>query len=238
MKTIYQRWFIEFEFPNDEGKPYKSNGGKLVYNEELKYRIPEKWKVDNCYDTNMFEIIKPGVQWFEIKNYLATGNVEGNNITDGVCVGYDNRESRANMQPLHNSIWFAKMKNSIKHITLSSNSEWFNEKYILSTGFLGIKCKENTLCYLHCFIYSDYFEKVKNMLAHGATQEAINNEDLKAIKLIVPDKRVLKLFENYTKAIIQDELDVIHENQRLDSLKEFILPLLMNGQINVDDIEI
>ena len=60
----------------------------------------------------------------------------------------------------------------------------------------------------------------------------------KAIKLIVPDKRVLKLFENYTKAIIQDELDVIHENQRLDSLKEFILPLLMNGQINVDDIEI
>ena len=238
MKTIYQRWFIEFEFPNEEGKPYKSNGGKLVYNEELKYRIPEKWKVDNCYDTNMFEIIKPGVQWFEIKNYLATGNVEGNNITDGVYVGYDNRESRANMQPLPNSIWFAKMKNSIKHITLSSNSEWFNEKYILSTGFLGIKCKEDTLCYLHCFIYSDYFEKVKDMLAHGATQEAINNEDLKAIKLIVPDKRVVKLFENYTKAIIQDELDVIHENQRLDSLKEFILPLLMNGQINVDDIEI
>ena len=238
MKTIYQRWFIEFEFPNEEGKPYKSNGGKLVYNEELKYRIPEKWKVDNCYETNMFEIIKPGVQWFEIKNYLATGNVEGNNITNGVYVGYDNRESRANMQPLPNSIWFAKMKNSIKHITLSSNSEWFNEKYILSTGFLGIKCKEDTLCYLHCFIYSDYFEKVKDMLAHGATQEAINNEDLKAIKLIVPDKRVLKLFENYTKAIIQDELDVIHENQRLDSLKEFILPLLMNGQINVDDIEI
>ena len=238
MKTIYQRWFIEFEFPNEEGEPYKSNGGKLVYNEELKYRIPEKWKVDNCYDTNMFEIIKPGVQLFEIKNYLATGNVEGNNITDGVCVGYDNRESRANMQPLPNSIWFAKMKNSIKHITLSSNSAWFNEKYILSTGFLGIKCKEDTLCYLHCFIYSDYFEKVKDMLAHGATQEAINNEDLKAIKLIVPDKRVLKLFENYTRAIIQNELDVMHESQRLKSLKEFILPLLMNGQINVDDIEI
>jgi type I restriction enzyme S subunit len=142
------------------------------------------------------------------------------------------------MQPLPNSIWFAKMKNSIKHITLSSDSEWFNEKYILSTGFLGIKCKEDTLSYLHCFIYSDYFEKVKNMLAHGATQEAINNEDLKAIRLLIPDEQILEFFENYTKAIIQNELDIIRENQRLNSLKEFLLPLLMNGQINVDDIEI
>ena len=142
------------------------------------------------------------------------------------------------MQPSSNSIWFAKMKNSIKHITLPENSEWFNEKYVLSTGFLGISCKENTLSYLHAFIYSDYFEKVKDMLAHGATQEAINNEDLKAINLLVPEKQVLELFENSTKTIIQNELDIVRENQRLNSLKEYLLPLLMNGQINVDDIEI
>ena len=76
------------------------------------------------------------------------------------------------------------------------------------------------------------------MLAHGATQEAINNEDLRAIKLLIPDKQILKSFENYTKAIIHKELDTIRENQRLNSLKEFLLPMLMNGQINVDDIEI
>lgn len=238
IKTIYQRWFIDFEFPNEQGKPYKSNGGKLVYNNKLKHKIPQKWKLDNCYDTSLYEIIKPGVQIFEHKNYLATGNVDGNNITDGAWTSYDNRESRANMQPLPNSIWFAKMKNSIKHITLPSNSEWFHKKYILSTGFLGIKCKKDTLSYLHCFIHSAYFEKVKDMLAHGATQEAINNEDLKIIKLLIPEKRVLKLFEDYTKAIIEKELDIIHENQKLNSLKEFILPFLMNGQINVDDIKI
>ena len=238
MKTIYQRWFIEFEFPNDDGKPYKSSGGRLVYNEELKQKIPENWNVGNCYNNNLYEIIKPGIQRFETKNYLATGNVDRSNIADGEWIQYDNRESRANMQPLPNSIWFAKMKNSIKHITLPDNSDWFNKKYILSTGFLGIKCKENTLSYLHCFINSDYFEKIKDMLAHGATQEAINNEDLRAIKLLIPDKQILKSFENYTKAIIHKELDTIRENQRLNSLKEFLLPMLMNGQINVDDIEI
>lgn len=75
-------------------------------------------------------------------------------------------------------------------------------------------------------------------MAHGATQEAINNEDLKAIKLLVPEKRVLDLFENNTKVIIQNELNIEKENQRLNSLKEFLLPLLMNGQINVKDIKI
>ena len=238
MKILYQRWFIEFDFPNEDGKPYKSSGGILVYNEELKQEIPENWKVENCYKNSLYTIIKPGLKMFKTKNYLATGNVDGNIIIDGEWVKYDSRESRANMQSLPNSIWFAKMKNSIKHITLPKKSEWFNEKYVLSTGFLGIKCNDNSLSYLHSFIYSEYFEKVKDMLAHGATQEAINNEDLKAIKLIVPEKRILQLFEESTKAIIQNELDIIKENQKLNSLKEYLLPLLMNGQINIDDIEI
>ena len=238
MKTIYQRWFIEFEFPNKDGKPYKSSGGKFVYNDELKQEIPEGWKVENCYNNSLYEILKPGIDYFANKNYLATGNADESNITDGNWITYENRESRANMQPVTNSIWFAKMKNSIKHITLTGSSDWFIKKYILSTGFLGIKCNNNSLSYLHCFIYSDYFEKVKDMLAHGATQEAVNNEDLKAIKLLAPKKEILDSFENYTSSILQKELDTIEENQRLTELKNFLLPLLMNGQINVDDIEI
>lgn len=238
MKTLYQRWFIEFEFPNKDGKPYKSSDGKFVKNEELKQDIPENWNVENCFKNKLYEIIKPGLENFERKNYLATGNVNENVITDGEWITYDNRESRANMQPIKNSVWFAKMKNSVKHLTLPENSEWFINKYVLSTGFLGIKCKENTLSYLHCFIYSNYFEKVKDMLAHGATQEAINNEDLKAIKLLIPNNEILEKFENETKSIIKKQLEIEHENQRLVELKEFLLPMLMNGQIKVDDIEI
>ena len=238
MKTLYQRWFIEFEFPNEDGKPYKSSGGEFIYSEDLKQNIPQKWNVENCFKNKLYEIIKPGLKNFERKNYLATGNVSENMITDGEWITYENRESRANMQPIKNSIWFAKMKNSIKHLTLPEKSEWFINKYILSTGFLGIRCISNSLSYLHCFIYSNYFEKVKDMLAHGATQESINNEDLKAIKLLIPDNTILERFENETKSIIQKQLEIEHENQRLIELKKFLLPLLMNGQINVDNIEI
>ena len=238
MKTLYQRWFIEFEFPDEDGKPYKSSGGKFIYSEDLKQNIPQKWNVENCFKNKLYEIIKPGLKNFERKNYLATGNVSENMITDGEWITYENRENRANMQPIKNSIWFAKMKNSIKHLTLPEKSDWFINKYILSTGFLGIRCRSNSLSYLHCFIYSNYFEKVKDMLAHGATQEAINNEDLKAIKLLIPDNTILERFENETKSIIQKQLEIEHENQRLIELKEFLLPLLMNGQINVDNIKI
>ena len=238
LKTIYQRWFIEYEFLDNNGKAYKSAGGKLVYNEKLKREIPSGWIVENCFENSLFEILKPGVEHFNNKNYLATANINDEDIIDGEWITFENRESRANMQPVSNSIWFAKMKNSVKHLTLVKDSQWFIDKYILSTGFLGIKCKNNSLAYMHSFIYSDYFEKVKNMLSHGATQEAINNDDLKHINLVIPSKDVLERYDKITENILKEKDNIIHENQRLNELKEYLLPLLMNGQINVDDIEI
>ena len=242
-KTIYDYWFLQFEFPNEEGKPYKSSGGKMVWNEELGREIPEGWEVDSIINNRMVSVIKPGVSYFDNKNYLATANVTGNNITDGNWVTYENRESRANMQPILNSIWFAKMKNSIKHITLTDTCEWFVDKYILSTGFVGLKCNEISLEYMHCFINSDSFEYVKDMLSHGATQEAVNNDDLKSIKLIIPTDNYLRKCSEQVNSLIKLVSKNIIENQQLSSLRDFLLPLLMNGQvgfkenINAKDIE-
>ena len=73
-KTIYDYWFLQFEFPNDEGKPYKSSGGKIVWNEELKKEIPEGWEVETLLKNRISSIIKTGTEYFETKNYLATDN--------------------------------------------------------------------------------------------------------------------------------------------------------------------
>ena len=99
-KTLYDYWFLQFEFPNEEGKPYKSSGGKMLYNEELKREIPEGWKVENMMESSLCSDIKAGVEKFESKNYLPTANIEGESITDGEYVTFDNRENRANMQPV------------------------------------------------------------------------------------------------------------------------------------------
>ncbi len=230
-KTLYDYWFLQFEFPNEEGKPYKSSGGKMVWNKRLKREIPEGWKVDNLMESSLCGDIKAGVDYFKTKNYLPTANINGEEITDGEYISFDNRESRANMQPVKNSVWFAKMKNSIKHLTIPENSDWFINKYILSTGFQGLKCSADSLAYIHCIINSNWFEVYKDMLSHGATQESVNNEDLKNIKFAVPSVDVLKRFSAIVFPILEKKFSIIKENQELTALRDFLLPLLMNGQV-------
>lgn len=193
-KTIYDYWFLQFEFPNEKRMPYKSSGGKMVWNEELKREIPDGWGAFDFTNTEICQMIQPGVKLFSLKNYLATSNVNNEYMNDGNWIEYNNRETRANMQPVEYSIWFAKMKNSIKHISIPFNSDWFTQKYILSTGFVGLSCNEFSFAYVHSIVNSNNFEKRKDSLAHGATQEAINNEDLKNMKFVLPNKTILNAF--------------------------------------------
>lgn len=234
-KTIYDYWFLQFEFPNEEGRPYKSSGGKMVYNEQLKREIPEGWEVKTLKNSRLFSIIKQGVEYFSKKIYLATANVIGNDIIDGNVVDYENREGRANMQPTLNSVWFAKMKNSIKHIFISKSDNWMIDKYVISTGFMGLQCGENSFPYIVGFISSKYFEKLKDYRSGGSTQEGINEEDLNLFPIIEPTDDILIKYANLVTSLIEKLNKNRKENQELSSLRDFLLPLLMNGQVTFNE---
>lgn len=231
-KLIYDYYFVQFDYPDENGKPYKSSGGAMKYNEILKREIPINWEVQSIAKNNLTKTIKPGVSFFEHKIYLATANVINSNITDGNIITYENRESRANMQPTLNSVWFAKMKNSIKHIFVPKNAKWFIDKYILSTGFYGLQCEENSFSYIYSVIKSDFFEKRKNILAHGATQEAVNQTDLQLLYFLIPENEVLKKYNNLIYNSLEQINNILKENQKLSSLRDFLLPMLMNGQVS------
>lgn len=230
-KTIYDYWFLQFEFPNEEDKPYKSSGGKMVYNEQLKREIPEGWKTRTLNSSNLFTIIKQGVDYFSKKNYLATANVIDNNILDGNLISYENREGRANMQPRLNSVWFAKMKNSRKHIFISQSDQWMVDKYIISTGFTGLQCNTITFPYVYSYINSDYFEKVKDYRASGSTQEGIGDDDLILFSIVEPIEQTLVSYSKLVGCLIEKMNILRLENQYLSSLRDFLLPILMNGQV-------
>ena len=184
----------------------------MVWNEELKREIPDGWIVVNLMENELCSAIETGVDYFDTKNYLPTGNIIDESITDGDYVTYENREGRANMQPVSYSVWFAKMKNSVKHLSIPGDAEWFTEKYILSTGFEGLRCNEKSFAYIHSIIYSSYFEQHKNKLAHGATQEGVNDDDLKSIKFVVPGERELQLFANKVNPFLEKKFSLLHEN--------------------------
>ena len=233
--TIYDYWFTQFDFPNANGEPYCSSGGQMVWNDTLKKNIPERWKVQSVISNRLASVIKPGIEVFDTKIYLATADVKGTTLSVGTIIDYGGRESRANMQPSVNSVWFAKMKNSIKHLNLNKEMQPVISNTILSTGFCGLQCSEESFEYIASYIANPYFEIHKDMLAHGATQEAINNNDLVGVHIIVPSDAVLHAYHEITQPIYAQISKNICENQELVKLRDWLLPMLMNGQATISD---
>ena len=259
-QAIYKRWFVDFEFPVEQGnvlnsppvkdgrqpkadgvvyqegvlglKGYKSSG-KMIESELGD--IPEGWRVGYLGDNIIASLLKTGIDNFEgEKIYLDTASVQGSNIVDlKNKIIFGQRPSRANMQPKINSIWFAKMKNSKKALFFDTYSEWELDNFILSTGFAGLDVKEYALYYLWNFIISDIFELEKDNFCNGTTMQAINNENIQKMKILIPAEEILILFSNIVRPLYQK----VHLNwmqiQTLSALRESLLPKLISGKIRV-----
>lgn len=235
LKLLYDYWFTQFDFPDSNGKPYKSSGGTMASSDKVSYKVPAGWKVETLFKNSLSDILKPGVEYFTSKTYLATADVIGTDISSGSVIDYETRENRANMQPTLNSVWFAKMKNSNKHLYLNKEMQQLVDGCILSTGFCGLQCSEESFEYISSFIEHSYFEIQKDTLAHGATQEAVNNDDLSNVAIVVPSNEVLHLFHQRTSGIYSQISKNICENKELTKLRDWLLPMLMNGQATISD---
>lgn len=233
LNLVYEQWFYRFEFPNAQNLPYNQSNGELVWNEKIKRRIPQGWKVQSMMSNDLFSVVSSGVERFTSKKYYATADIIGSDIGEGNDIDYETRESRANMQPVINSVWFAKMKNSVKHLFLNKEMLPFIESSILSTGFYGLKCRELCFEYIASVVSAPIFEITKDRLSHGATQQGIGDDDLANIPLLVPDDTTLSKYHKATKGLYAQISNNILENKRLIAIRNFLLPLLMNGQATI-----
>jgi type I restriction enzyme, S subunit len=230
-KTIYNYWFIQFNFPNQKKKLVN-----LKWNNKLQRKIPDDWKVQNLKNNDLSKTITSGIDNFDNKkNYLTTSDVKNNKINHfPKKINFKNRDSRANMQPIANSVWFAKMKDSKKILLFADYSENYLDSFILSTGFAGLHCKKNSIYYIWNFINDINFEETKNNKSLGATQEAINNDGISYIDLLIPPDYILDMFYSQTNLIYQK----IYKNQLMlheyVKLRDWLLSLLMLGQVKIN----
>lgn len=231
-QTLYKYWFVDFEFPNEEGLPYKSSGGKMVESELG--LIPEGWNIEPLGNSKISKLVTSGINEFNNeKIYLATADVTDTTITNrNTTITMKDKPSRANMQPRENTLWFAKMKNSRKLIRVSKNSTELISDYIFSTGFAGLYVKEY-LNFVWTFLLTSSFDENKNGLASGTTQEAINNRNINKINLIVPKDRILNKFEKIFNDIYEKIEQNDNENIKLRNIRDLLLPKLMSGEIRV-----
>ena len=175
-------------------------------------------------ELDYFNISKSGIKKFENnKIYLDTSAVSDTNITDeSYIIDYENRPSRANMQPKENTIWFAKLKDSPKYI-LVKNQKRLLKNFVFSTGFMGLESEEYIVNYLYALILSTSFTNQKNLLSNGATMQGINNEIFMNILVPNVDKTMAKLIgeklENYVNLICRLQ----EKNYKLKQIKETLL---------------
>lgn len=197
--------------------------------------IPQGWEVRSIADKKVCSIIKAKIDPFSgEKDYIATANVSGNSIVGSLeKITFDERPSRANMQPIVDSIWFAKMVGEHKAIMIDEKDNVLLENTILSTGFLGLNPQKNKKCFLYCFINLEKFTQLKNRLATGGVQVALNNTSFSAMNIVVPSDNVLKFFEEKTRVLFSKISSNNRENKTLAQTRDTLLPKLLNGEVEL-----
>lgn len=180
-------------------------------------KIPDNWILTNFGDKNLFEILGSGIYFFENeKDYYSTSSIENDElIAVEQVITYRNRPSRANMQPVPSSVWFAKMKNTLKVI---QPNQYQIDNVIFSTGFCGIKANNIDCSFLFQVLKSENFNTKKDNLAEGTTQVAVNNQHVKNIEFLLP----CSISEQQKIASILSKLDeaITHTEQLIGKYKK------------------
>ncbi|PDW69093.1 restriction endonuclease subunit S [Helicobacter pylori] len=232
LELLYEQYFVRFDFLDENNKPYQTSGGKMKFSKELNRLIPNDFEVKTLGDNPLCNTIKTGVTPFKQKVYYETKHIQETlSLNQGFKVSYSKRPNRANMQPSIYSVWFAKMKDTKKHLFLNQHMQSWIKESILSTGFCGLQCQKHTFEYIASTIKHSPFETRKNNLATGATQKAINIEALDYIFILIPNKELLDNYSKITKPLYEKISNNIIETQTLTALRDFLLPLLLKQQV-------
>ena len=225
MLKIFNSWFVKFELSNE------------LIDSKLGL-IPKGWKVDYFGSKKSCSIIGSGIENFDdFKIYIATADVDNSIITNyETLITMEDKPSRANMQPVPKSIWFAKMIDSRKLIMVDDYSEELLNNYIFSTGFCGLKCVDKYFYYLWTFLLTDAFDNIKNNFCTGTTMQAINNKDTKLIEFVIPNDELLFRFNSIAEPIYKEIYYNNIEIRKLQKLRDTLLPMLMSGEIDITKV--
>ncbi|EBB9194146.1 restriction endonuclease subunit S [Salmonella enterica] len=235
-KTLYDYWFVQFDFPDTNGKPYKTSGGKMVYNATLKREIPAGWASGTLDDLgqivggstpstgNPENFTAKGIPWIT-PNDLSDN--QGNKfISHGALDVSEEGIKNASLKKYPAGAVLLSSRAPIGYMAISRNEVTTNQ------GFKSfIPSKGYSTEFVFYAVKDSLPVIVKN--ASGSTFKEISGSVLKMIEITLPEMSVVN---KYTEAVInifsrQNKLEL--ENQQLAALRDWLLPLLMNGQVTV-----
>ncbi|OCL90294.1 restriction endonuclease subunit S [Arcobacter porcinus] len=214
-KTLYDYWFVQFDFPDEHGQPYKSSGGKMVYNKELKREIPKGWDVKDLEE--ICEIYQP--QTISEKEMIKDGKyfVFGANGIVGMYDKYNHEDSEVTITCRGNSC--GTLNRTLPYSWITGNA-------------MVVRFKDDK-------IHNEYlmqllsWTKMDNVIT-GSAQPQITRTNLAPLKILIPKNNILDNFSQKMEFNINLQLKNIEQNQELAKLRDWLLPMLMNGQVKVE----
>lgn len=234
-KTLYDYWFVQFDFPDQNGNPYKSSGGKMVYHPELKREIPEGWGVEKLGDLAQF---KNGINYEKTSSgsekvkIINVRNISSSTIfinqTDLDEIFLENDKST---NFIVNEGMILITRSSIPGATrLVSELE---AKTVYS-GFI-IASEVNDLINKNLiFYYLKNVEEVLKKQSAGTIMKNISQSVLTDMTVSLPPQNVLLKFNSIIDNLLEQMKNVQRQNQELTQLRDWLLPMLMNGQVKVE----
>ncbi|ORF26464.1 hypothetical protein BGI15_06615 [Snodgrassella alvi] len=239
-KTLYDYWFVQFDFPNEEGKPYKSSGGKMVYNSILKREIPEGWSVDRLqsyinfkrgisYKSNEISHIQ-GKEFLNLNSFSLKGEfkIEGTKY----FIGKYNQESLVSSGGLVVAITdVTRNADIIGKAFIIPNI--FEDGALISCDVVSVTSERLNKFYLEQLFNSTYYHSYIKYYASGTLVLHLNLNGINWFNAILPPVGLLNQFEEFCKPILKKKAVILKENKQLIELRDWLLPMLMNGQVTV-----
>ena len=213
-KQLYDYWFVQFDFPDENGKPYKSIGGKMVWNEKLKMEIPEGW----CVDTigNILDKY-PTTKRYETKEYLSIGKYPIVDQGDAYIVGFTNEND--NLLSRYPAVLFGDHSTKVKLLD-----------FPFARGADGTQ-----ILYSKSPLVSQYYlYLVVASLQIPNPGYSRHFKYLKELPIVIPSKSVIGTFTAKVKPLYIEKKENIFANIALTKLRNSLLPLLMNGQVSLN----
>ena len=241
-KLLYDYWFTQFDFPDENGKPYRSSGGKMVWNEQLKMEIPFSWvcsKMENAIEAvrtglnprNNFQLGNGNIQYITVKNLCLNGSLDfsGCDTIDEQARQIIHRRSDIQID----DILFASIAPLGRCYLIQENpTNWDINESVFSIRY---NSSVLTAEYLYMNLQSEAFVKRATACSTGSIFKGIRINSLMDSEIILPPLSVTKEFSKEIKPLfaLQKELD--RETHTLIQLRDWLLPMLMNGQATISD---
>lgn len=233
-QAIFKRWFVEFEFPNEEGKPYKSSGGEMVYCEELGKEIPKEWIASKLTDVMKLSTtsVKPFNQPNELFEHYSIPAYDEKHLPT-FDLGSTIKSNKYKVD--NNSILISKLNPTTKRIWYPLN---LTNNAICSTEFLNYipyESNDRAFCYelINSYLFNNYL--LNHVTGSTGSRQRVRPKDTLEFKFAQACEDMLKKFCNLVTPIHDKINTFLLEVQSLQNTRDALLPKLINGEIDLEN---